>query len=128
MRKYPLHLILAATISVIAQACNIEVGDNITDAPSRPNAVPEDAIWSGGADGGVFILLSFSDESTPGTYRASIYNDQTGDLEFNGLLSVGNSSDLVLNPGDTSLFAGWDGSRLYLSDGRYLEVAKSKKN
>jgi hypothetical protein len=90
--------------------------------PPHPTGVPEGQFGAGGADGGEFILMSPAGKD--GTYPAKIYNDQIGELEFNGLLRLDKPSAPPMDVNDPKTYSGWDGEVLHLTDGRVLRVAK----
>lgn len=87
---------------------------------NRPKNVPTTAIWVGGPDGGVWIVLRRSDKDPPGTYRAKVYY-QSGDLEYQGplVLRPNTSKPFTLNPAE---FEGWDGDEILLGNGRSLKI------
>lgn len=94
---------------------SVEIG-----APNRPKSVPADAVWVGGPDGGVWIVLKRSDRDPPGRYQAKIYYP-SGDREYQG--------PLVLKPAspeppaiDPAELEGWDGDEVLLSNGRSLKI------
>lgn len=90
--------------------------------PIRPLKVPQEAVWIGGADGGVFVRLRTVPESH--TVHADVYTDYTGDILYSGPLAmdpVGGSWP-ALN--DASIYSFWDGENLYLKDGRRLVVVR----
>ena len=53
-------------------------------------------------------------------YHGQIYHDKTGDVEYSGVLKLNDSSRPIANLMEPKTYAGWDGVRLYLADGRYL--------
>ena len=86
MRGAARSLILVAAMSAALPGCQRSAE---LEPPPRPAGVPAKAIWAGGVDGGDFILLS---PAANGTYSAKIYNDHSGDLEFNGKLRLKGAS------------------------------------
>jgi hypothetical protein len=84
--------------------------------------VPAQAIWAGGIDGGDFILLSPA--TADGTYRAKIYNDHSGDLEFSGKLRLKGPGTAPVDVTDPKTYSDWDGESLSLRDGRMLTPVK----
>lgn len=87
-----------------------------THEPPRPKQVPSEAVWAGGADGGSFIACTFDEKS--GSLFCKIYNDFSGVLVAEGHYNSGRLS----RPIDTNKlkFSGFDGKRIYLSDGLVL--------
>lgn len=100
---------------VVSPVDIIKAGD-----PVRPNPIPATAVWVGGPDGGVWIVLHRSDKDSPGTYLAKVYH-QSGDLEYQGplVLKPAGLKPLVVNPAE---FEGWDGDEMLLSHGRSLKI------
>jgi hypothetical protein len=128
MRVNPIHAVSLLLLFLTVTACNIQVGDTTADAPPKPGNVPAQAVWSGGPDGGVFLLVSKTDGQAAGVYQGQIYHDRTGELEYDGKLKLNDNSRPEPDWSDASSYAGWDGSRLYLSDGRFLTaVALAEK-
>lgn len=90
--------------------------------PPRPAGVPGEAFWSGGADGGVFILLERRAQDPPHVYRARIYYDHSGDLWYDGRLALEPADGPAIETGRPDLFGGWDGESLYLKAGGALKA------
>jgi hypothetical protein len=115
-------LVLAVAINALLSACQCEVRSAEPEAPPRPSGVHAKAIWAGGIDGGAFILLIPA--KPDGTYAARIYNDHSGDLEFNGKLRLKELSQAPIDVNDPKTYSGWDGESLFLRDGRILRPVK----
>ena len=111
---------LAPALLCLAAACRFGTS---TGEPPRPAGVPQDAVWVGGPDGGVFVKLEKAD-GEPGTVRAAIYADHTGAILYQGALRLEPPAPQLPELGDPKLFNGWDGQRLLLRDGRELRVAR----
>lgn len=96
------------------------------DQPKKPAGLPAQAVWVGGPDGGVFVFLERTNDRR-GTFAAKIFHAD-GELWYAGLL-VPAPRDAAgdIEPGQHDQFAGWDGERLLLSDGRWLEPVKTKR-
>jgi hypothetical protein len=79
-------------------------------------------MWIGGVDGGVFLRLEKRPDDPSATYRARVYADSSGDLIFEGVLTMipGNHSQIDID--DPRTFSGWDGESLYLADGARLSA------
>lgn len=103
---------------IIMSGCKIKQVESEPEPPARPARVPDKAVWAGGVDGGSFILL----ESTPKAdrYAARIYDDRSGEVIFDGVLSVDQGTAVPLDVKDPKVFGFWDGDTLYLRDGRSL--------
>jgi hypothetical protein len=115
-------LVLAVAINALLSACQCEVRSAEPEAPPRPSGVHAKAIWAGGIDGGAFIRLIPA--KADGTYAARIYNDHSGDLEFNGKLRLKELSQAPIDVNDPKTYSGWDGESLFLRDGRILRPVK----
>jgi hypothetical protein len=115
-------VVLAMAISAVLSACQCEVQSAEPEAPPRPSGVHGKAIWAGGIEGGDFILLIPA--KPDGTYAAKIYNDHSGDLEFNGKLRLKEASQAPIDVSDPKTYSGWDGQSLFLRDGRILQPVK----
>lgn len=114
-----LVLALALGLSgVILGGCKIRQLESDPEPPARPVKVPAKAVWAGGVDGGSFIVL----DPTPKAdrYAARIYDDHSGDVIFDGILSVDQGTAAPLDVKDPKTYSFWDGDTLYLRDGRSL--------
>jgi hypothetical protein len=121
-RTSRLSLVVAAAMASWVSGCQCKVQDTEPEPPPRPSNVPAKAIWAGGLDGGDFILLA---PATPaGTYSAKIYNDHSGDLEFNGKLRLNAPSAAPIDVSNPKTYSDWDGDSLSLRDGRILTPVK----
>lgn len=86
---------------------------------SRPAAVVADAVWVGGADGGVYVSISRNTNLSAGEYQGTVYT-QSGDLWYRGRFVLEPAGAPTIDPKGTVEFSGWDGDTLYLTDGRRL--------
>ena len=93
---------------------------------SRPDNVPDESVWRGGPDGGVYIVLPTLIQGTEDIYYAEIYNDFTGDLRYKGRLKFVYSEYAKgphIDPTRGDINMGWSGKTLSLGDsGQYLEA------
>jgi len=97
-----------------------------TEPPKKPARVPAQAVWVGGPDGGVFVILERTKDRR-GTFTAKIFYDD-GQLWYAGLLAPAPRDGAAdIDPDQHDQFVGWDGERLLLSDGRSLEPVKTKR-
>lgn len=86
----------------------------------RPASVDKEAVWVGGADGGVYVLVTKLAGAAPDTYQARIYH-ANGDPWYQGALVLNPQGSKPLDLQDSKQYSGWDGDTLHLSDGRYLK-------
>lgn len=100
---------------------------NLSSDFARPSNVPKEAIWVGGADGGIF-LTCLRHEKYPYIYLCKIYNDFTGEIEAEGAFVVSKPGDTYIELNDKDLFNSWDGDYIYLRDGRRLEPSNLLAN
>jgi len=84
----------------------------------HPANIPEGAYWVGGDDGGIFLTVA-QDRRRPDLYYCHIF-DVLGEPESEGLFAVIAPEEPSLNLANPKLFSGWDGSTLFLSDGRTM--------
>lgn len=91
--------------------------------PQRPAAVPVEALWIGGPDGGVFVTLQ-AKSTTRGVYFAKVYADWTGEVLYQGRLILVPAQPALASIQDPALFVAWDGSALLLADGRRMVLSK----
>ncbi len=113
-------LAIAASLALVfATGCEVEVVSNGNGAPSRPSGVPDSAVWLGGADGGVFIVLEKREGTPAELYHGSIYHE-SGALAYRGRLAVKSTAQPPVDVNDPHAFVGWDGDRLNLEDDRSM--------
>ena len=99
------------------------------DEPSeltRPSSVPSEALWVGGVDGGVYVIVTKEKNNKPEIYNATIYFSN-GDVDFKGKLIINNVENPMFNYNDVNSYGGWDGDTLYLQDGRSLSIVDNSK-
>ena len=99
--------------------CRIRTEPTKADAPARPAAVPAQAIWTGGHDGGVFLIVRPAGGNAD-AYSAEIYHDYSGDILYRGRLLIQPAKSGTFSVKDAASYSGWDGDTLYLADGRRL--------
>lgn len=112
--------LLAAVVTM--HSCKIRTEQSKPEAPARPAGVPSQAIWSGGVDGGVFLIVRPIEPSEPNVYAGQIYNDHSGELIYRGRLLLEPANGAPVAVTDPASYSGWDGDTLFLSDGRRLAV------
>lgn len=117
-KKLWLTLIIALFV-LVASGC--ESQEPVVVEPSKPPNVPSEAIWVGGLDGGVFVLIRDSDSSGDGIYFGEIYY-VSGDVSYKGDLKIYPDNLLRIDFGNKESYQGWDGDTLYLREGRYLTI------
>lgn len=100
-------LIIIFTATVLFAACSPR-------QPERPKHIPAYAEWAGGSDGGVWIACH---NMKPPLYECTIF-DADGKLWIEGAYAI-RGSTLIGN------YEGYDGTRILLKDGGYLEQTHS---
>ena len=100
-------------------------GETRTDVPTmeRPSSIPSNALWIGGIDGGVYILVRKMKEDPPFIYDAKIYF-RNGDIDYQGKLSITPKKNPFFEFNDSRSYRGWDGDTLYLSQNRALIIVE----
>lgn len=122
-------VILACLLSVfvfiiVLNPPEIIIEDNIM-SHQRPELVPPSALWAGGVDGGNFIYVKeFKKEDS--LFFAQIYNDFTGELEFEGVMKYIGTRDISNSLNIKSFYSGWDGENLHLSNGDTMTIYDNK--
>ena len=112
-----MKIILSIAFILFLSACEPQ---SSYEPESRPSSVPEQALWIGGADGGIYLEISKTSDST---YYSKIYFDSTGEIWFEGNLTYeGNKALEITNP---EIFSFWDGDSLYLVNNEKLSRANN---
>lgn len=122
---------LVVVVALVAGACH-----EAARAPTRPFGVPSYASWAGGSDGGSWIdCRRASDEQhaldgaahpeLDATFHCSIY-DEAGRITKRSAFELKDVDDAgrahrATDPRRVMRYAGWDGVRVLLDDGRVLE-------
>ncbi len=83
-------------------------------------AGPNGSWWVGSDDGGVFINIIDDEIATDKIYTGTIYFDNDQSIWYQGKLKlIGN---IEFSPDNHTLYQGWDGERLLLTNAAYLEA------
>jgi hypothetical protein len=114
----PTQLIVVLILTLLLLAC--EAQNSPTKSPPLPNGVPKEAMWIGGVDGGVFVVLTKAPE--PRTFLAEVYFDQSGELWYKGRLQLESENQSEFDYTNAAAYTAWDGDTLYLTDGRELKA------
>ena len=87
-----------------------------------PKAGPNGSWWVGGLDGGVFLKVT--DDGNPNDlfYHGVIYFESDKTVWYKGQLKL--VGDTSFSPEDKDRYEGWDGERLHLKNGVYLEATQ----
>lgn len=101
-------LILAFLLS----GCDVQSNADPAQPPEKPSSVPDEAIWVGGADGGVFVKLS--ETARNDLYTGSIYRGHSGEVWYQGRFEY--TGDEAFDPDKPSNYESWDGTVLHLNN------------
>ncbi len=110
------RIILPALFIVFLTACTEKEYEQ--SIPERPTNVPKNAIWVGGLDGGVFVLLETSDATK---YSGEVYYSH-GPLSYEGAFKIFPEDAPPIDLNNHEAYQGWDGDTLYFTKGRQLVV------
>lgn len=110
MKKFIWIVVLIFTVS----ACDLQ--EVPITPPARPEAVPEQAFWVGGPEGGVFIQISKNQNIE--AYFGTVYFETNGETWYQGPFQYTGSSPFDVT--SKSSYTGWDGDYLFLSNGEKL--------
>lgn len=105
--------IMVMALTVFSTGCETE---------SEPKIGPNGSWWVGGADGGVFVLVKEDANPDDDLYSGTIWFDQDQSLWYEGPLRLVGKP--TINPDDRDQYLGWDGERLYLEGGAWLEAVE----
>jgi hypothetical protein len=115
-------IIFACVIVAVLTGCEVSQKKASINPPNKPANVPQEAVWSGGANGGAFIYLRKNNDSPPHIYSAEIYYDSTGEIWYKGQLKIEPVDNPQFDWKNKDVYSGWDGDTLYLKDGRLLKA------
>jgi len=91
----------------------------------RPKGIPAEAFFVGGNDGGVFLLCK--DTPDKYVYHCTIFDDHQGTLLNENNFRTATGQQLCIDVANRSIFSAWDGSRILLKDGRWMESMGGKQ-
>lgn len=127
MSKFIKYFLYSTTVLIL---CVFIVGFYIlnnaeieSEMPPRPESIPQSALWVGGPDGGVYVVLDNKSNENPAIYNAKIFHSE-GSTSYIGKLIINTPTNPSFDFNDTSFYTGWDGDTLYLKDGRSLSIYK----
>lgn len=112
-------IFIVPTLLVSINGCENIIGEDKTRV--RPNSVPANALWVGGIDGGVYIVITKSVGDKPHIYNAIIYH-KIGSIDYKGRLAINSIEAPVFDYKNSDSYSAWDGDTLYLRDARYLKA------
>lgn len=113
-------LCLVVVLQCFVAACKVSFSSAPAGPEHRPAEVPEQAVWVGGDDDGVYVQLDEpSKKKAKRSYRARVYY-VTGEVWYDGLLELQGPSAAPVEARNAGAFQAWDGETLYLDDGRRL--------
>jgi len=91
---------------------SIEYRNRGRQAPKRPSKVPQDSVWVGGVDGGVWIqILSFEKVRA----NLAIYDDFSGKRLAEKVFEAAPGCELTSVKELHSVYAGYDGEQVLLN-------------
>ena len=115
----PTELRRVGVALAVAVSLTLACGRRGTPPPPRPVAVPADAVWAGGPDGGAFIsCLAVGREPTT-TFDCVAFDDGDGDVTSRGRFVTRPSFSITLGELRRS-YAAFDGSSILLANGAAL--------
>jgi hypothetical protein len=81
-----MRYICFATLFLLHFYCISCGGARSAEPEKRPAAVPAEATWAGGVDGGSYVLCTV--DQAKGVNRCEVWNDYNGDLVESGEYSL----------------------------------------
>ncbi len=120
--KWAVSALIASVFVFFVLQIEVETIEVKSEVPVKPAGIPESAFWVGGIDGGDFIEINETDKSNKGLYYVRVYNDYTGEIEYDGEMKYSNSLDISGKINNPENYQGWDGDKIILNDMTYLQV------
>lgn len=111
---------LLALTMLLTTGC--DAGTTASTEPPRPDNVPTEAIWTGGLDGGVYVLLSRSEGTEGSVYTGKVYAEKSGVVWYEGRFAIEPAGEPYVDLQNPESYGAWDGDTLYLRDGRALRA------
>lgn len=123
----PIQVIFTRTLVLLLLTIGgsgCDSSSTITKPAERPASVPTNALWVGGLDGGVYVLVTKKAEDKPPIYDATIYYSM-GEIDYQGKLAINTPDNTTFDYKQVDSYKAWDGDTLYLSDGRFLKIVET---
>jgi hypothetical protein len=108
-------------IALIIMLLGCDRVEDVSAIPEKPETIPEESIWVGGLDGGVFVSIQEASDTNRNEYSGEIYY-VSGDLAYKGLFDLQPEDSGGFDQANPKVYEGWDGDTLYLSNGRQLKI------
>ncbi|MCF6236042.1 MAG: hypothetical protein L3J70_06665 [Gammaproteobacteria bacterium] len=122
-----LSLLLIITLSIFLSRDYISQIEISAVIPPKPANIPQNALWVGGPDGGMYVLVQKSNEDNSAIYNAEIYHS-SGSVSYKGKLVINSPDNPQFNYNDVNSYSLWDGDTLFLLDGRQLTIVNEFNN
>lgn len=100
-------------------ACDVQKSES--EIPIKPASVPEKALWVGGLDGGVFVVVGKNENLKPNEYFGEIYY-VSGDIAYKGKMEIIPKDSTKIDYMDPESYQGWDGDTLYIIGNKQLKI------
>ena len=116
--KYYQHIIFGFLLVLSVISCDSQT--SVTTL-KRPATVPSNAIWVGGIDGGVYVLIAKQANRDKQIYNGNIYFEN-GEQWYSGKMKLIPEYSTFTDIRNKDNYSGWDGEVLYLTKGRSLKA------
>lgn len=114
-----LRAAIAAMVTALLLSGCVDVGQS--GDHSRPESLPAEAFFVGGADGGVYVQLNAARERAESIYTGTIFYAD-GQTWYEGAFRLEPAKANAIDTSNKTLFDAWDGEVLYLRDRRRLRA------
>ncbi len=100
--------------------CIVLFATGCNSKPSSPAIGPNGSWWVGGADGGVFVYIEDDENKNDNIYQGTIYYEHDKSIWYQGKFKYSKNTGFDFE--NKSLYDGWDGEKLFLTDDSFLSA------
>ena len=105
-------LIIILFLYLFTTACSVE--------HDQAKKGPENSWWLGGADGGAYIKIEEDNNINDNLYQGVVFFEHDKTVWYRGPFKLIGDLEFTIDNHDLYLF--WDGERIHLQQGSYLEA------
>lgn len=117
LEKYGQDLVFAVLLLVLASCDQQAPVANL----QKPATVPDKAVWVGGVDGGVYVLVTKAATGDKQIYNGEIFYEN-GEQWYRGKMKLMPDHASFTDINNKNSYSGWDGEVLYLTNNRSLRA------
>ncbi|HWR32832.1 MAG TPA: hypothetical protein VN451_04880 [Chitinophagaceae bacterium] len=107
-----IKFLIVLLLYLITTACSVE--------QEEAKKGPENSWWLGGADGGAYIKIEEDNNTHDNLYQGVVFFENDKTVWYRGPFKL--VGDLKFSVENHDLYLFWDGEKIHLQQGSYLEA------